>query len=183
MEPSWPSQPDLRLFSRPPQVATHRFAASFLALLEPLALVPTVLLLESELLDSNHHFQQSHHLRKVPGSLFLQTFYIACSHRFGCSVFHRASPQIYHQLADTIRPLELQYRCRLCSRILGGLKMRLQRRRRARYLLELERSNGVCELMIDLRRRSMEDGTAEAMRAGNVEGLQKERTWNLSQVM
>ena len=55
--------------------------------------------------------------------------------------------------------------------------------RRATYLLELERSNGVCELMIDLRRRSMEDGTAEAMRAGNVEGLQKERTWNLSQVM
>ena len=49
--------------------------------------------------------------------------------------------------------------------------------------LELERSNGVCELMIDLRRRSMEDGTAEAIRASNVEGLQKERTWNLSQVM
>ena len=46
--------------------------------------------------------------------------------------------------------------------------------------LELERSNGVCELMIDLRRRSMEDGTAEAMRAGNVEGLQIERSWNLS---
>ena len=75
---------------------------------EPLALVPTFLLLESDLLDSNHHFGQSHHLRKVPGSLFLQTFYIACSHRFGCSVFHRASPQIYHQLADTIRPLKLQ---------------------------------------------------------------------------
>ena len=49
--------------------------------------------------------------------------------------------------------------------------------------LELERSNGVCELMIDLRRCSMEDGTAEAMRAGNVECLQKERTWNLSHLM
>ena len=49
--------------------------------------------------------------------------------------------------------------------------------------LELERSNGVCELMIDLRKLWMEDGTAEAMRAGNVEGLQKERSWNLSQLM
>ena len=49
--------------------------------------------------------------------------------------------------------------------------------------LELERSNGVCESMIDLRRRSMEDGTAEAIRAGNVECLPIERSWNLSQVM
>ena len=129
VEPSWPSQPDLRLFCRPPRVATHRFAASFLALLEPLALVPTVLLLESELLDSNHHFQQSHHLRKVPGSLFLQTFYIACTHRFGCSVFHRASPQIYHQLADTIRPLELQKISRSSSPLQSHLGWSLMRLR------------------------------------------------------
>ena len=65
-------------------------------------------LLESDLVDSDHHFRQSHHLRKVPGSLFLQTFHIACSHRSGCSVFHRPSLQIYHQLAGTIRPLQLQ---------------------------------------------------------------------------
>ena len=49
--------------------------------------------------------------------------------------------------------------------------------------LELEIEWCLCELMIDLRGRSMDDGTAEAMRAGNVEGLQKERSWNLSQVM
>ena len=58
----------------PPGVATHLFAASFLALLEPLIVLPTFLILESDLLDSDRHFRQSHHLIEAPVSLFLQTF-------------------------------------------------------------------------------------------------------------
>ena len=49
--------------------------------------------------------------------------------------------------------------------------------------LEFKNSNGVFELMIELTGSSMEDGTAKVIGAGNVESLQRERSWNLSQVM
>ena len=44
--------------------------------------------------------------------------------------------------------------------------------------LELKRSTGVFELMIELRGTSMEGGTAKVIGVGNVESLQEERSWN-----
>ena len=49
--------------------------------------------------------------------------------------------------------------------------------------LEFERSNGVFELMIERPRSSGKGGAAKVIGAGNVESLQRERSWNLSRLM
>ena len=49
--------------------------------------------------------------------------------------------------------------------------------------LEFERSNGVFELMIELPHNTVEGGAAKVIGAGNVDGLQKKRSWNLSRPM
>ena len=76
---SWPSQ----LFPCAPKITTHLSAASFLALLEPFVL-PRFLLVESDQLDSNHHFQQSHHLKKKKSSF---TFHKDVRERHGVNIF------------------------------------------------------------------------------------------------
>ena len=63
MELSGPSQPDLRLHPRSSGVATHLFAVSFLALLDPMVVLPTVPGSGWSHHDSDHHFQQSDHQR------------------------------------------------------------------------------------------------------------------------
>ena len=49
--------------------------------------------------------------------------------------------------------------------------------------LEIERSNGVFELVIEVPRSSVEGEAAKVIGAGNVERLQKKRRWNLSRLM
>ena len=69
MKASWPSQPDLELNRPPPGVAIRLLVVSFLALLEPWVVLPTVLGSGRSHHDSDHHSLFLNQLGRPPTAL------------------------------------------------------------------------------------------------------------------